>query len=173
MLYKKLNSHQYRADFTKKFINYSEKAPVLLSFVMTENLVRIIHETSQKMYDFSWDYEKDIKTFIWEIKSKISENHYPRLVESVYTEEKKTPEELADEYTKSGVVGSTIKVVKNDILWRVERVIVKQDNLILVNEDTGEQFLYKMNTPCTFFLTKYRSGFFKSLNEAWNYFNER
>jgi hypothetical protein len=96
-------------------------------------------------------------------------NHYPRLVETTYSTQRKTPEEIVESFVNSNN-SEMLKVVKHERLWRIERVIVKLDNFILVDEDSGDQFLWKMNSPCTFFLKKYRSGGFKSLEEAWNEF---
>ena len=54
--------------------------------------------------------------------------------------------------------------------YRIDKILALEDKFILVNEATGEQFNYKMNSSGIFFLKNYRSGVYKDLFEAGDAF---
>jgi len=171
MLQQKIDSERYRADLIKKLSNFCEKSPVLLSFVTSDAGVTIIHSNSNKKYEFPWDYTKPVKSFIHDIKMVLVANHYPRMVEVTKNQIPLTPEEQA-KLLEEGVDPEklpTTREVSTSRLWRIDRVIVWRDIFILVDEQTGEQFRYKLNKSCVFFLKRYRSGGF-TLETAAEYF---
>jgi len=45
-----------------------------------------------------------------------------------------------------------------------------KDEFIIVNEETNEQYCYKMNGSAFSYLRSYRSGEFKSMEDAGNVF---
>ena len=79
MLYNKTDSNKYVSEFKTRFANFAQKAPILLSFIVADNKVTVIHENSQTAYDFEWDFTIPVKSFIHEIKQVLSDNHYPRI----------------------------------------------------------------------------------------------
>lgn len=170
MLQNKIDSERYKAEFVKKFSNFCEKSPVLLSFVMTDTGASVIHVNSGKKYEFPWDFSVPVKYFIHSIKEVLVNNHYPRMVETITEFIPLTSIEQA-EYFEKGEPIPQAKTVTRQRVWRIDRVIVFKDVFILVDEGTGEQFRYKLNKSCVFFLKNYRSGKY-SLESAWDYFSK-
>jgi len=173
MLHTKIDSEKYKAEFIKKLSNFCEKSPVLLSFVTADDNVTLIHANTGKRYSFEWDFTKPVKTFIHEIKEVLVANHYPRMIETIASEVSLTPEEqaaLLEEGTSPENLPST-RTVTTQRLWRIDRVIVWRDIFILVDENTGDQYRYKLNKSCVFYLKNYRNGRF-TLESAWDYFQK-
>lgn len=171
MLHEKIDSERYKAELIKKLSNFCEKAPVLLSFVTSDSGVTIVHTNSGHSYDFPWDFSVPVKSFIHNIKEVLVQNHYPRLVQVIEEEVPLTPEEQAAllEQGTSAEELPTTKVERQKKMWRIDRVIVWRDVFILVDEETEEQYRYKMNKSCVFFLKNYRSGKY-TLETAADYF---
>ena len=171
MLHEKIDSEKYKAEFIKKLSNFCEKSPVLLSFVTSDAGVTIIHANSGKRYEFPWNFTVAVKSFIHGIKEVLVENHYPRMVQVIETEVPLTPEEqaaLLEQDIDPATLPTTQKVITKK-LWRLDRVIVWRDIFILVDEESGEQFRYKMHKSCVFFLKNYRGGKY-TLETAADYF---
>lgn len=172
MLHRKIESGQYINEFRTKMSNFINKAPILASFVITPDGVDVIHENTKKVYHYDWDFTKHVKSFIHDIKTDIM-NHYPRLLEVVTTRVSLTPEEQAKMIEETGIspsIAPSYIDVETKRLWRIDKVIIFRDTFILVDEATDESYRYKMNRSCVYFLTSYRNGEFKSLEEAANYF---
>lgn len=173
MLHTKIDSERYKSEFIKKLSNFCEKSPVLLSFMTSDEGVTIIHANTGKQYPFPWDFTKPVKSFIHEIKEILVKNHYPRMVENIITEVPLTPEEQA-KLLEEGVEPISLPSVRKETtqrMWRIDRVIVWRDIFILVDEATDEQYRWKLNKSCVFFLKNYRSGKF-TLESAWDYFSK-
>lgn len=175
MLYNKYSADKYKADFSKKFSNFCNKSPVLLSFVTTESKVIVVHSNSKKSYDFPWDFTVPLKSFIFQIKQVLVENHYPRIVQVIKEAVTLSAEEKAQllvEGTSPQDLPATKDIVTKRF-WRIDRVVVYKDQFILVDEDTEEQYQYKMRKSCIFYLRNYRTGKYKSLEEAGEaFFNQ-
>lgn len=168
MLQNKIDSERYKAEFVKKFSNFCEKSPVLLSFVMSDTGASVIHANTGKRYEFAWDYSIPVKYFIHSIKEVLVANHYPRMIETITEQIPLTANEQA-EYFEQGQEIPAAREVTRQRVWRIDRVIVFKDVFILVDEGTGEQYRYKLNKSCVFFLKNYRSGKY-TLESAWEYF---
>lgn len=171
MLHEKIDSEKYKAELIKKLSNFCEKAPVLLSFVTSDAGVTIIHTNSEKRYEFPWDFTIPVKSFIHDIKQVLVENHYPRLVQTIEEEVPVTPEEQAKMLEDGAEADDlpTTKTIVRKKMWRIDRVIVWRDIFILVDEESNEQYRYKMHKSCVFFLKNYRSGKY-TLETAADYF---
>lgn len=171
MLHEKIDSERYKAELIKKLSNFCEKAPVLLSFVTSDTGVTLVHTNSGKTYEFPWDFATPVKSFIHNIKEVLVKNHYPRLVQVIEEEVPLTPEEQAKMLEEGATADElpTTKIEKHKKMWRIDRVIVWRDVFILIDEDTEEQYRYKMHKSCVFFLKNYRSGKY-TLESAADYF---
>lgn len=172
MLCTKVDSSKYVSEFKERFSNFAQKAPILLSFVTTDREVQIIHENTGIAYNFEWDFTIPVKSFIHEIKQSLSDNHYPRVVLEREESVQLTPEEQAD-LLAQGTAIDQLPVVKKLLLkelYRIDKVIALKDVLILVEESTQKTFRYKMNYSCIYFLKNYRTGKYKTLEEAGAFF---
>lgn len=172
MIYTKVNSNKYREDFTSKFENFGDKSPILLSFFTDDLGVTVIHENSGNKYFYEWDYSIPVKTFIHNIKQELSSNHYPRIARE---EETITPvsSEKAAEMISNGCPVDQIPsslASKRTVVYRIDKVIAMKDEFVLLDEDTGEQYCYKMNGSSVYFLKNYRKGAFRDIREAGDAF---
>ena len=55
-------------------------------------------------------------------------------------------------------------------VYRIDKILVMKDEFIIVNEQTNEQYCYKMNGSAFSYLRSYRSGEFKSMEDAGEVF---
>jgi hypothetical protein len=129
-------------------------------------------------YFFPWDFNVEPKDFIHNIKSFLEKKHYPILIETITEEHKLTKEELAlmvEEGKSIQELPQYEKRIKEKKLWRIDKVILWKDIVILVQIDNkgntiSNQYRYKYNKNLVIFLKKYRSGEYADLEEAGNEF---
>jgi hypothetical protein len=172
MLYSKIDADSYKKQFKKKFENFCVKAPCLLSFVISDTGVQVIHENSETVYMFEWDFCAPIKSFIYEIKQTLLEKHYPRIIQVIEHNELMTPEEQAN-LIASGTAVDAVPLFKSWIEKKeyiITHVIVPRDTFILEDSKTGEKFRYHLKMSSVFFLKNYRLGKFDSMEDAGDWF---
>lgn len=164
MIYKKIDSKKYREEFDKKFSNFGDKAPIVISVMPDEFGVSIVHENSGKRYFYEWDYTIPIKDFIHKIKQDLSYNHYPRIcrLEQVPMTPEKSAELLA-QGVPADDLPSTYETVKT---YRIDKVLALKDEFIIIDELNGDQYCYKMNSSSIYFLKNYRENKYKDISEA-------
>lgn len=179
MIYENINSDKWKQITIKKLLSFCDKSPVLLSTQTGikdgKEGVTITHKNTGAEYFFPFDYTKDPQVFIHEIKEFLIPKHYPLLIEEIYESHELTPLELAEKIEKGAKVDELsrheMKLTAKK-LWRIDKCIVWKDIAILVplNMDGTEkettQYRYKYNGSLVVFLRNYRSGVYKSLEEA-------
>ena len=182
MIAETINGEKWKQTAVKKLISFCEKCPCLLSIKTAvhkgDDGVFVIHKNTGMQYFFSWDYNLDPKDFIHNIKVFLEKKHYPILIETITEEHKLSKEELAlmvEEGRSINDLPQYEERVKEKILWRIDKVILWKDIVILVkidnkNNEISNQYRYKYNKSLVIFLKKYRSGDFKTLEEAGNDF---
>ena len=172
MLYQKNDSGSYILEFKKRFGNFCEKAPLLLSYTTTPVGVQVINESTNDIYEIGFDYSIPVKVFIHGIKTMLVErNCYPIMHKVEGTEEGIS----SDEQISMAVEGVPVDKIpvkrykKKIVKYLIDKCIIFKDILIIKNMETEEMFRYKLNKSCVFFLKKIRSG---KLNpeEAAEYF---
>jgi hypothetical protein len=172
MLYTKTDSAKYIAEFKTRFTNFAQKSPILLSFVVSDAAVEIIHENSGMTHRFEWDFTIPVKSFIHEIKQVLSDNHYPRIAKVTKELISLTPDEQAT-LIANGTSVDEVPSYREEIqkeIFKIDKVITLDDIIILQSERDYRMYRYKMNYSCIFFLRKYRQGEYKSLEEAGDFF---
>lgn len=182
MIAENINGDKWKQTTVKKLLSFCEKCPCVLSIKTAtyqgEDGVFVIHKNTGMQYFFPWDYEMDPKDFIHNIKTFLEKKHYPILVETITEEHKLTNEELAmmvEEGKSIQELPQYEKRIKEKKLWRIDKVILWKDIVILVEIDEqgntlSNQYRYKYNKNLVIFLKKYRSGEYSSLEEAGDEF---
>ena len=182
MIAETINGEKWKQTAVKKLISFCEKCPCLLSIKTAvhkgDDGVFVIHKNTGMQYFFPWDYNLDPKDFIHNIKVFLEKKHYPILIETITEEHKFSKEELAlmvEEGRSINGLPQYEERVKEKVLWRIDKVILWKDIVILVkidnkNNEISNQYRYKYNKSLVIFLKKYRSGDFKTLEEAGNDF---
>lgn len=168
MIYNKIDAADYKKDFAKKFENYGNKAPIMLSFAIDDFEVTVVHENSGTQYKYPWDFTIPVKSFIHKIKTDLSYHHYPRICRNVEITRPLTPEEQATLITE-GTPTDKVPVNKKEIItetYRIDKILAMKDEFVLIDETTGEQSCYKMKGSGVYFLKKYREGGYKDPLEA-------
>ena len=172
MLHQKVNAESYRREFSTKFENFLNKAPILASFVLSGKGVDVVHENTQLTYHYDWNYTNHLKSFIHGIKMDLVK-HYPRIIKTEVEEIKLSPEEQAQLIENSDFNAQTVPMTKTHethTQFRIDKVIIHKDTFIIINEKTEEAFKYRMRKPCAYFLVDYRKGKYKTLEHAGEVF---
>ena len=172
MIYNRIDGNSYKAEFKKKFENFGDKAPIMLSYAMDDFGVTIVHENTGTSYFYEWDFSINIKSMIHKIKQDLIKNHYPRIARRVEVTRKVTPEKQAELIANGMDINNIpdVETVEEVEIYRIDKILAMKDEFILVNEKTDEQFNYKMNSSSIFFLKNYRKGEYKDLYEAGDAF---
>jgi len=185
MLDNKFSAKWWKDKFSSKFTNFCKKSPVLLSMIIKiqngEEGVLITHVNSNSKYFFPFKYEQDPKDFIADIKSLLVEKHYPRIIEEILEKHELTSSELALKVEKGHdinnlskyemrVIGTRMYRIDKILAWKQIAILLLEESSFL-NDEIGESFRYKFNGgSLVIFLKNYRSGKFKTLEEASEYF---
>ena len=172
MILQKVDSEEYKESFINKFTNFADKAPIVISFATDDLGVSVIHENSGKKYFYPWDFVIPIKSFIHDIKRDLSYNHYPRISRTYQVERPLTADEHAELIAKGTDLDNLPTTIVEDVheVYRIDKILVMKDEFIIVNEQTNEQYCYKMNGSAFSYLRSYRSGEFKSMEDAGEVF---
>lgn len=168
MIYNKIDSSDYKKEFNKKFENFGEKAPIMLSYATDDFGVTVVHENSGKSYYYEWDFSINVKAMIHKIKQDLSNNHYPRIAHRMEIVKAITPERAA-ELIAGGIAVDDVPTVETeirDVIYRIDKIIAMKDEFVLVDEQTRDQYCYKMNSSGIFFLKNYRNNKYNTLYEA-------
>lgn len=172
MLVKTLDSSDYIAEFKKRFTNFCEKSPILLSYVIVNNQVQVILEESDDIITFDFQYSTDVKEFIYGIRQILIRKAYPIIEKVIQEEVKLTPDEIAL-IAQSGANIETIpnyKKIERVEKYLIDRVIIYKDIFIVRNLETDKLFRYKLNSSSVFFLRKLKADKYATLQEAGNFF---
>lgn len=184
------NGKKWISDSIDKLHAYLDRAPVLVSDVVgTENCVDgvfIIHEETKTKLFFPFDYDTEPKIWVHNIKEKLIQ-FYPKIIENITEERASTSAEMAEFVLNGGdpsKVPVTTKEIKQQKLWRIDKVQLYKDIFILQLEGirnigeadwdyniTPTQNRFKFQGGCSvMYLTKYRNKDFNNLIEAGEYF---
>lgn len=162
-----ISTEEFIAEFNKRFTSFAGKAPMLISFFVTPDGVRIYEGDSGSpdckvaLYKL-FDYSKSVKENIKDIKDYLLEHHYPKF-STIVTEKRELTQDDVRELMDKGLSASEIlevnvKEVSRKVTYRVEKVIIMRDELFLRNLETGRCYRYKMKTPVSIFLRTYREA---------------
>jgi len=156
----KVNTKEFLIEFSKRFSNFCQKAPLILSFRTTPKGVVVFNHSTQKSTEFEFDFTKNVKENIHTIKDYLLEHEYPILLEVNVDYVDYSSKEI-QESIDSGQNPDNVLLSKKEVLhstkWRIERVIVRRDELFVRNLRSNELFRYKFTKmPCTLFLKRYR-----------------
>jgi hypothetical protein len=174
----------WKDNFSKRFSNFCKKSPVLISLAIKieggEEGALITHINSGLKYFFAFDYDMPVKDFIAEIKIVLVAKHYPRLIEEVLEKHELTSEELAIKVEQGADINHLNKYEMRTMgtrQFRLDKVLAWKNIAILTleqssfpDDDIGANFRYKFNGSIIIFLKNYRSGKYKTLEDASSYF---
>jgi len=173
MLYNKNTTQMYEREFKKRFANFCEKSPVLLSYIMTPTSVQVTDEVQEIIHEFIWDFTLSVKEFIHYIKQKLIKACYPTIIKTTKMEVLVDVEEQT-ELLSSGIPIDEIPTKKIVLIkkeYLLDKVIVYKDIFILQDLETKESFRYKLAKSSIFFLKKIRNGLLTK-EEAGTFFFE-
>ncbi|MCF0125604.1 MAG: hypothetical protein HUJ68_07600 [Clostridia bacterium] len=175
----------WESTFQKKFSNFCKKSSIMLSMIIEirdgRKGVTVVHANTNNDYFFPFDYKKNVKDFIAEIKEFLVERHYPRIIQQVYEKHENTKEELVAELEKDpSKVDALSKYsmrLTGERLFRIDKVLQWKNIALLYLEDStfpddkkGVYFKYKFNTSLVVYMRKYRKGEFDTLEKAGDEF---
>ena len=161
MLFQKNDSELYVQEFKKRFTNFCEKAPLLISFTTTPNGVQVVDETKDLIFEFEFDYSIPVKSFIHGIKQKmIVKGCYPIMTQVEWVEQD-VPRDEQIQMIEQGQDINTVptrRKVKSVTTFMIDKVIIFKDQFVIREMETDRLYLYKMSKSSAFFLQKIRRG---------------
>lgn len=184
MITENINGNKWKQNVMKKLISFCEKCPCVLGTRTAskdgQDGVFVIHKNTGTEYFFPWEYDKDPKEFIFNIKETIKPKHYPLLIETIYEDHQLTPQELAEMVEEGKSIDELPKYEKRAVakkLWRMDKVILWKDIVIMERVPMSPEekvpdikYRFKYNKNLVVFLKKYRSGEFDSIEAAGDEF---
>ena len=168
MIGSKTSNRQWEKEFAKKLNSILKKAPAIFSVNWHDHGVTIIHDNSKYFYQIAFDYNKDIKDLIHDIKVHCLKNHYPLIIKTDEVMRELTKEELAEKIASTDNISNVEKMKKETLeeMWRIDRVLLWKDIFIIVNDTKKVAREMKFNGNSAGFLYKFRNGKFDSLQAA-------
>ena len=92
------NTKKWISDFKKKFVNFCEKSPLLLSYELTDTSVLLFEQTytteRNLMYTHHFDFNESIQLNISKIKDWLLENKCPVMIQQDVSYREFTSEEM-------------------------------------------------------------------------------
>lgn len=158
MLVKALDASEYIAEFKKRFTNFCEKSPILLSYAVTNNQVQVVIEETDDVLTFDFQFSVDVKEFIYGIRQILIRKAYPVIEKTEFSERTLSAEEqitMAQQGTPVDAIPSVVTEQKA-IRYLIDRVIIYKDTFILRDLETDKLYRYKLNGSSVFFLKKMR-----------------
>ena len=170
-------TNKWLAEFKKKFINFCEKAPIILSFNLSPTEVILFEqkynsENTNLLYTFQFDYSKNVQSNIAEIKKWLLENKYPIMIKQETLDKRFTSDEmqiLIDKQIGLDDILKQRKIIK-ETKMRIEKLIIKRNEFHIRNLETNELNFYYLDIPSVLFLTKLST--MKPV-DAWEMFNKK
>jgi hypothetical protein len=175
MLSEKINVEMFQREFRKKFDNFCRKAPLLMTYTLSEESISIFEELDSKrrlLFKYEFNFEVTVKENIKRIKDILLSQVYPILIQTETIDESYTSEELNQMVQNKEITldeaPNIRKKTTNNITWRIERVIVPRDELFIRNLLTNKIYRYRMKYPVTIFLKKLRNNL--TPEKGWSMF---
>lgn len=171
----------WESTFQKKFSNFCKKSSIMLSMTIEirdgRKGVTVTHANTNSDYFFPFDYKKNVKDFIAEIKEVLVQKHYPRIIEQVYEQHENTREELVSELEKDPTKVDSLSKYSMKLtgqrLFRIDKVLQWKNIAFLYLEEStfkddkvGVYYKYLYNKSLIVYMRKYRKGDFDSLEKA-------
>lgn len=162
MLGERIDVDGFNVEFTKKFTNFCMKAPLNLSYALAGDTVKLYKDSDTLLLSYSFDYTRDVKSNIYEIRKVLVNEHYPRFTFVEETELSVPKEVVQQKYERGEITIDELldykeKVVK-EIRYVIEKVIYHRDELFIRKEGTRDVLRYKMKMPVIYFLNKLIQG---------------
>ena len=160
MLYRKGNSTLYIKEFDKRFDNFCSKAPLLISYTITPSMVQIVDESTDAVYEVSFDFSIPVKSFIYGIKQLlINKGCYPILKKTEIIESPVTKEEQVELASNGTPVDQipTKKNVEKVVTYLIDKCIIYHDTFLIKDIDSEQMFRFKLLKSSSLFLRKLRS----------------
>lgn len=158
-----IDEKEFLGEFKKRFENFCNRVPLFLKPYFTENKVILYNYKSlkemekEKLFEYEFNYGKDVKENIYEIRKQLSQNYYPIMSQIKEEETHYEPEVLnkmisegnasLDDVTPSG---GLLKTQKID--WRIEKVVIGDDTILLRNLKDNRVYMAHLRMPVTTFL---------------------
>jgi len=170
---------EFIVEFNKKFKNFCNKAPILLSYKILFSVVHIyrnkfIHNKYEweKAFEYTFDFERSVKENIYFIRKILINDFYPILLQREIIEISYNAEDLHKKVLNGEISINDISakgvLEEKETIWRIERIIVVRDECFIRNLSSNKIFRYKLKMPITIFLKKLREDL-SDIN-AWELF---
>lgn len=185
-----IDTRRFREEFSRRFKNFCNKAPLLLSFTIYDNGANIYmykgKSTSQsnqdyeseRIYDYAFQYDQSVKQNIANIKNFLRENYYPIMQQTMLNEYDYSASELNRMVEKGEIgiseIGEIKKTAEKTKLYRIDKIISERDEIFITDLDTDELYQYQMKSPVFLFVKMfYETDETPSPEKMWSLFEGR
>lgn len=168
------NADEFVKLFRKKFDNFCTKAPILLSYQVDKLQAVVVNVYTKAQQLFLFDMTLPVTENIKIIKDWLLDSWYPVIKQELTLERELTTEET-EELIESGVSPEkAVLATHRDttmILWRLEKVLIRKDEVFIRNMKTDKFYRFKMHMPVTIFLKRLRERYNQIY--AWQVFENK
>lgn len=139
---------------------------MFLSFYVADTYVGVMDSLDplnlKEINRYKLDYSQSVEENVFLVGEDLK-RLFPRLIQKEKTEEKYSPEEL-NEMVIAGIISldEATTLVKEKIThWRVDKVFIKKDEILLTNLVTLNKHIFNLKTPVSVFLKHILEGNYK------------
>lgn len=174
LLENNVDINEFLKIFDKKFANFCDKAPLLVSYQPTPMGVITSNIYLQEKKEFKFDFSKEVSENIFMIKEWMLKNWYPIMIDveqQVLDYSAEEVQALVDDGMNLDEALQKKKIVREETQWRIEKTILKRDEIFVRNLSTNKFYRYRMKMPTTIFLQRLRDRY--SQEEAFEEFRKK
>jgi len=151
----------YLAEFKKRFDSFLKRAPVFLTYKTTPFKVYIQDRISKKVMEFEIDYEKEVTELIHDIKTELETSLYP-VIKKVETVKSDPDPAVISDYMEENECSfeeafSAVSVSLEEESFLIQKINIPK-NQILLQDEHGNQLVYKLKIPVTIYLNRFVRG---------------
>ena len=150
--------NDYILVLEKKLKSFCERAPIYLTCTVTTQSVVLENIRTKDIYRFEIDFSVETFDAVWKIRKYLRSYAYPKIIKEYSKNVEPTTDSL-NTYMNVHKVSfdkafTTLSIVKNQEVFVVDKINIKKNQLILLDEN-GFQHLYELSMPVVIFLNKF------------------
>lgn len=168
------NADEFVKLFRKKFDNFCTKAPILLSYQVDKLQAVVVNVYTKAQQLFLFDLTLPVTENIKQIKDWLLENWYPVIKQELVVERALTTQETEDLIEQGTSPEKAVLATHRDSSvtdWRLEKVLIRKDEVFVRNMQTDKLYRFKMHMPITIYLKRLRERYNQTY--AWQVFENK
>lgn len=158
----RFDKEEFIQDFMKKMKSVLLRVPIKAEVRLIEPKVIISVLSRKDDLEYELDYTLPVKKNIFNIRKDLMDKTFPTFIVETFKEVPYSPDEQEKLIHEEGYSVETALSAKKKIVSRVrfkiDKVIIDHDKMIVLELDTGKRFLFKLKRyPISIFLKNLRT----------------